>query len=80
MFSAFPLLLGTQVSSVLLPVLVYGEEAAVHASDFIKKLAAMSYYQSWAKHFAVIIAIDYSFRESCKFTQCLINNIKFLGK
>lgn len=34
----------------------------------------MSYYQSWTKHFAaVIIAIDYSFRASCKFTQRLIN-------
>lgn len=80
MFSVFPFLLGTQISSVLLPVLSYGEEAAVHASDHIKKLAAMSYYQSWAENFAAIIAIDYSFRESCIFTQCLMNNTKFLGK
>lgn len=49
------------------------------ASDLIKKLAVLGYYQSWTKHFAaVIIAIDFTFIESCKFTQCLINT-KFPG-
>lgn len=49
------------------------------ASDLIKKSAVLGYYQSWTKHFAaVIIAIDFTFIESCKFTQCLINT-KFPG-
>lgn len=54
MFSAFPFGLGTQISSVLLLVLSYGKETPVYVSDLIKKLAAMSYYQSWAKHFVLL--------------------------
>lgn len=47
--------------------------------DLIKELALLGYYQGWTKHFAAVItAIDFTFIESCKFTQCLINT-KFPG-
>lgn len=49
------------------------------ASVLTKKLALLGYYQGWMEHFAAVItAIDFTFIESCKFTQCLINT-KFPG-